>query len=36
MMGRMGHAARDVVICLTRDEALALFELLHHWGTRTL
>jgi hypothetical protein len=24
---RMGHAARDVVIRLTRDEALVLFEL---------
>ena len=30
-MGRMGHAARDVVIRLTHDEALVLFELLHHW-----
>jgi hypothetical protein len=26
-MGRMGHAARDVVIRLTRDETLVLFEL---------
>jgi hypothetical protein len=30
-MGRMGHAARDVVIRLTHDEALVLFELLHRW-----
>ncbi len=30
-MGCMGHAASDVVIRLTRDEALVLFELLHHW-----
>jgi hypothetical protein len=27
----MGHAAREVVLRLTRDEALVLFELLHHW-----
>jgi hypothetical protein len=27
----MGHAARDVVIRLTRDEALVLFGLLYHW-----
>jgi hypothetical protein len=31
MMGCMGHAAREVVLRLTRDEALVLFELLHHW-----
>jgi hypothetical protein len=31
MMGRMGLAARDVVIRLTHDEALVLFELLHRW-----
>jgi hypothetical protein len=31
MMGPMGHAAKDVVIRLTRDEALVLFDLLHHW-----
>jgi hypothetical protein len=30
-MGCMGHAAREVVLRLTRDEALVLFELLHHW-----
>jgi hypothetical protein len=30
-MGRMGHADRDVVIRLTHDEALVLFELLHRW-----
>jgi hypothetical protein len=29
MTGRTGHAARDVVIRLTRDEALALSGLLH-------
>jgi hypothetical protein len=31
MMGRTGYAARDVVIRLTHDEALILFEVLHHW-----
>jgi hypothetical protein len=31
MMGGMGHAAREVVLRLTHDEALVLFELLHHW-----
>jgi hypothetical protein len=31
MMGHMGHTASDVVIRLTHDEALVLFELLHHW-----
>jgi hypothetical protein len=30
-MGRMGSAARNVVIRLTHDEALVLFEVLHHW-----
>jgi len=30
-MGCMGHAAREVVLRLTRDEALVLFERLHHW-----
>jgi hypothetical protein len=30
-MGGMGHAAREVVLRLTHDEALVLFELLHHW-----
>jgi hypothetical protein len=29
--GCMGHAARKVVLRLTHDEALVLFELLHHW-----
>lgn len=30
-MDCMGYAARDVVIRLTHDEALVLFELLHYW-----
>lgn len=30
-MGCMGHAAREVVLRLTHDEALVLFGLLHHW-----
>jgi hypothetical protein len=30
MMGRMGYAGDDVVIRLSHDEALVLFELLHH------
>jgi hypothetical protein len=30
MMGRAGYAARDVVIRLTRDEALVLFGLLRY------
>jgi hypothetical protein len=31
MMGCMDHAASDVVIRLTHDEALVLFGLLHQW-----
>jgi hypothetical protein len=34
MMGRMGHAGDDVVIRLSHDEALVLFELLHHWESQ--
>jgi len=33
-MGRMGHAGDDVVIRLSHDEALVLFELLHHWESQ--
>ena len=33
-MGRMGYAGDDVVIRLGRDEALVLFELLHHWESQ--
>jgi hypothetical protein len=34
MMGRMGYAGDDVVIRLSHDEALVLFELLHHWESQ--
>jgi hypothetical protein len=34
MMGCMGYAGDDVVIRLTHDEALVLFELLHHWESQ--
>jgi hypothetical protein len=33
-MGRMGYVGDDVVIRLSHDEALVLFELLHHWESQ--